>query len=221
MFRRSKGASSPLTNDEMIEQQIIQRGITTPILLDAFRQTDRREFVPEGQLASAYLDQPVPLMPGATVSQPYIVALMTELLRTGPGQRVLEIGSGSGYQAAILSLLAESIYCVEIQPELVEFSRQTLRRLGRNNIMIIAGNGWDGYPAAAPYDRIIVTAAPDSVPQQLLHQLRPGGRMIAPIGAGPVQQLEVFDKSVTGEVSRSNHSPVQFVPLLRNSPPPI
>lgn len=204
----------PLNNDEMIERQIVARGITTPVVLEAFRATDRCHFAPDAESALTYQDRPIPLMPGATVSQPYIVALMTDLLRVGPDHRVLEIGTGSGYQAGVLSRLAREVYGVELQPELVEFARVRLRRAGCDNVMIIQGNGWNGYEAAAPYDRVIVTAAPETLPQSLIDQLVPGGRMVVPVGAGSVQSLEIIEKSMTGDISRTRHSGVQFVPLV-------
>jgi protein-L-isoaspartate(D-aspartate) O-methyltransferase len=211
--------AGPATNEAMIQRQIVERGITSPKVLAAFRQTDRREFVPESEIACAYEDHPIPLLPGSTVSQPFMVALMTDLLRVGPEHRVLEIGTGSGYQAAILSLLVKEVYGVELQAELVEFARVRLRRLGRNNVLVIHGNGWDGYAEAAPYDRIIVTAAPGTMPQALVDQLARGGRMVAPIGAGAVQDLQLIDKSASGEVSRMVHSAVQFVPLVDSREP--
>lgn len=225
-FRKDAGGGDDggvvASNDEMIRAQIIDRGISNPAVVDALRRTDRREFVPESAQADCYGDRPIMLQPGATVSQPYIVALMTDLLRVGPGHRVLEIGTGSGYQAAVLSLLAQSVYGVELQEELVEFARVRLRGQGRDNVMVIHGDGWRGYAAAAPYDRILVTAAAASVPDALIDQLALPGRMVAPIGAGRVQDLEVIDKSATGEVSRTVHSGVQFVPLVnRDIPDPM
>lgn len=207
-------ASGAATNESMIQTQIVGRGISTPAVLDALRQTDRKDFAPDAEQAHAYEDRPLALMPGSTVSQPYIVALMTDLLRVAPHHRVLEIGTGSGYQAAVLSRMAQEVYTVEMQPELVEYARVRLRNTGRNNVMVVEGDGWKGYAAAAPYDRILVTAAPESVPQALVDQLAPGGRMIAPIGGSTVQELEIFEKSATGILSRTGHSNVQFVPLI-------
>lgn len=202
------------SNEQMIQSQIVGRGISNRAVIDAMQQTDRMAFVPEGQEANAYDDNPVPLMPGATVSQPYIVALMTDLLRVGPDHRVLEVGTGSGYQAAVLALLAHEVYGVEVQPELVEYARQRLRALERNNVMLICGDGWNGFSGAAPYDRILVTAAPSSLPEVLVDQLVPGGRMVVPVGDGSTQNLEILEKSVTGVVTRTVHSPVKFVPLI-------
>lgn len=212
---RSDGSSS---NESMIQTQIVGRGITTASVVDALRRTDRKDFAPETEQAHAYEDRPLALMPGSTVSQPYMVALMTDLLRVGSQHRVLEIGTGSGYQAAVLSRLAQEVYTVEMQPELVEYARVRLRDTGRDNVMIVEGDGWKGYEGAAPYDRILVTAAPASVPQALLDQLAPGGRMVAPIGGTAVQELEIFEKSATGVVSRTGHSSVQFVPLVSRQP---
>lgn len=217
--KEASAAGGPDGNEGMIQRQIVDRGITNPAVIDALRNTDRCHFVPDDELGNAYGDHPIMLLPGATVSQPYIVALMTDLLRVGPTHRVLEVGTGSGYQAAVLSLLALSVYSVELREELVEFARERLRGLERNNVMVIHGDGWRGYRGAAPYDRIIVTAAASVVPQDLVDQLAPAGRMVAPIGAGQMQDLLVIDKSATGEINRKVHSGVHFVPLVSQDLP--
>lgn len=202
-------------NTRMIRRQIVSRGIHNRRIIMALEQTDRILFVPEEMKDSAYQDQPVPLMPGATVSQPYIVALMSDLLDISPVHKVLEIGTGSGYQSAVLSLLASEVWSVEMQEPLVFYARERLDRTGVTNVHVVHGDGWNGYPDAAPYDRIIVTAAPDLVPPKLLEQLRPGGRMIIPTGGGLLQDLEIIEKNNMGELQRKVHSQVKFVPLVQ------
>jgi protein-L-isoaspartate(D-aspartate) O-methyltransferase len=201
-------------NSRMIRQQITARGITNPQIISAMKETDRRIFVPDELAASAYEDHPVTLMPGATVSQPFIVALMTDLLALGPHHKVLEIGTGSGYQAAVLSRIAREVWSVEMQEPLVGYARERLNRAGAANVHVIHGDGWNGYPEAAPYDRIIVTAAPEHVPEALIAQLAPGGRMVMPVGAGELQELEILRKNPSGDIERATHSPVKFVPLI-------
>lgn len=201
----------------MIRRQIISRGICNRRVIMALEETDRILFVPEEMTESAYKDQPVPLMPGATVSQPYIVALMSDLLDIHPAHKVLEIGTGSGYQSAVLSRLALEVWSVEMQEPLVYYARERLDCAGVVNAHVVHGDGWEGYPDAAPYDRIIVTAAPDLVPPKLLEQLRPGGRMIIPTGGGLLQDLEIIEKNQLGELQRRVHSQVKFVPLVQPS----
>ncbi len=219
LSEKASGGRGSDGNEGMIQRQIVDRGITNSAVIDALRNTDRCHFVPDDEMGDAYGDHPIMLMPGATVSQPYIVALMTDLLRVGPTHRVLEVGTGSGYQAAVLSLLALSVYSVELQADLVEFARERLRRLQRNNVMVINGDGWKGYRGAAPYDRILVTAAPSVVPQDLVDQLAPAGRMVVPVGEGQMQDLLVIDKSATGEINQKVHSGVHFVPLVSQDLP--
>lgn len=202
-------------NADMIRTQICARDITNPRVIDALARTDRRVFVPDDQALQAYEDHPIPLMPGATVSQPFIVALMTDLLDVQPHHRVLEIGSGSGYQAAVLALLAAEVWGIELQPELVQYARERIEKLNLSNVHIIHGDGWKGYPDAAPYDRIIVTAAPSTLPGALIDQLATGGRMVVPIGIAPQQNLEVLSKDQHGEITRIVNSPVRFVPLVQ------
>lgn len=204
-------------NLEMIRRQIKGRGIKGHKVLDAMSKVDRKDFVPHDQIAIAYEDRPVPLMPGATVSQPYIVALMTQLLDVQPQHRVMEIGTGSGYQAAVLSHLAREVIGVEMQPELVEYARERLRRSGCQNVTIVQGDGWQGYADDAPYDRIVVTAAPESVPTALLDQLAVNGRMVIPVGSRHMQELEVIDKLSGDELRHAKYSMVQFVPLVSSS----
>ena len=209
-----KSRAKASANDLMIRAQITPRGLTDDRINQAMRATDRRLFVPEGQEEFAYEDRPLPLCPGATVSQPYIVAVMTELLNPQPAEKILEVGTGSGYQAAILSLLCKEVYSIEVQPELVEYARARLDRVGRQNVTVVTGDGWNGLPDYAPFDGIIVTAAPATIPEKLSAQLKPGGRMVIPTGKAPQQNLQVLRKSLTGDITVEEHSPVQFVPMI-------
>ena len=184
-------------------------------VLNAMRTVPRHLFVPEPLQAYAYHNQPLPIGHEATISQPYIVALMTDLLETEPGQRVLEVGTGSGYQAAILSGLVGRVYSIEIVEPLASEAGERLARLGYANVEVRAGDGYLGWPEQAPFDRIIVTAGAPHVPQPLLDQLKPGGRMVIPVGPERALQLTVIDKGVNGRIKRRRVIPVAFVPLVR------
>jgi protein-L-isoaspartate(D-aspartate) O-methyltransferase len=197
----------------MVKEQIEARGVKDPKVLNAMRNTPRHLFVPKDLEAVAYEDRPLPIGDGQTISQPYIVALMTELLNIQPTDRVLEIGTGSGYQAAILAQLAAQVYSIEIVPSLAARAEAVLRGLGYRNIHIRVGDGYLGWPEQAPFDRIILTAAPPVIPQELLKQLRPEGRLVAPEGIGN-QDLVVLEKSKTGAVRRKVIIPVAFVPMV-------
>jgi protein-L-isoaspartate(D-aspartate) O-methyltransferase len=199
--------------DRMVRAQIESRGIRNPEVLRAMRATPRHLFVPKAVQAEAYDDHALPIGYGATISQPYIVALMTEMLGLAKQQRVLEIGTGSGYQAAVLAQLVSQVYTVEIVPELAESARKTLSALGYSNVLVRQGDGYQGWPAQAPFDRILVTAAPSEVPKALIEQMAIGGRMVAPIGAGWVQDLVVVDKNPHGTVQRSLGPSVMFIPM--------
>jgi protein-L-isoaspartate(D-aspartate) O-methyltransferase len=197
----------------MVSSQIEARGVKDPAVLEAMRSVPRDRFVPDEYLDSAYADHPLPIGHGQTISQPYIVALMTEALKLQPGQGVLEIGTGSGYQAAILSEMGMQVYTIEIIPELAEAASQRLEDLGYANITTLNADGYFGWEEHAPFDAIIVTAAPDHLPQPLANQLAEGGRLIVPIGpAGSVQTLWLFEK-VAGELQATNLGAVTFVPL--------
>jgi protein-L-isoaspartate(D-aspartate) O-methyltransferase len=161
----------------------------------------------------AYADQPLPIGHNATISQPYIVAIMTQLLEPSKEQRVLEIGTGSGYQAAVLSPLVREVYTIEIVPELAKSADQALNRLGYKNITVRQGDGYKGWPEKAPFDRIILTAAPPELPQALIDQLAPGGRLVAPVGRA-YQELVVIDKTEDGKLRRRRSIPVRFVPMV-------
>jgi protein-L-isoaspartate(D-aspartate) O-methyltransferase len=189
--------------------------IDAPVL-EAMRAVPRHEFVPAEVSGQAYADRSLPIGLGQTVSQPYIVALMTHLLEVKPGDRILEIGTGSGYQAAVLARLAGEVYSVEIVEELARRAAQTLERLGYTNITARIGDGYQGWAEHAPYDGIVVTAAPDHVPPALVAQLKPGGRMVIPVG-GLSQDLMVIAKAADGTTASTTIVPVRFVPLVRGS----
>jgi protein-L-isoaspartate(D-aspartate) O-methyltransferase len=183
----------------------------------AMSSVPRHEFVPEALRGSAYLNRPLPIGDGQTISQPYIVALMTELADLRPESVVLEIGTGSGYQAAVLAEIAREVYTIEIIRALGERATSTLRRLGYDNVHVRVGDGYAGWPEAAPFDAILVTAAPDEVPQPLIDQLRAGGRLVAPVGAeDAVQSLRVLTKDTAGNIASTDVLPVRFVPLTRD-----
>ncbi len=197
----------------MVEQQIQGRGVKDAKTLKAMHRVPRHRFVPAEYQSQAYEDHPLPIGYGQTNSQPYIVALMTEALALQPGDRVLEIGTGSGYQAAILAELGMHVYSVEIIPELASQGRQRLADLGYGTVSILNADGYFGWPEHAPYDAIIVTAAPDHLPQPLAAQLADGGRLVIPIGpTGSYQTLWLFEKR-NGDLAATNLGDVVFVPL--------
>ena len=200
---------------EMIDYQLKFRGITNKAVLSAMESVPRHEFVPAEYLDQAYDDHPLPIGYGQTISQPYIVAVMTELIALQPGERVLEIGTGSGYQAAILAQLTNNVYTIEIIPELAEQAQQTFKRLGYDQITAKQADGYWGWEEYAPFDAIVVTAAPDHVPQPLVNQLADGGRMVIPVGPpGGYQSLWLLERQ-GDEVLRHNWGGVQFVPFTR------
>jgi protein-L-isoaspartate(D-aspartate) O-methyltransferase len=201
--------------ERMVARQIAARGITNARVLDALRSVPRHRFAPDHDPALAYADRPLPIGHGQTISQPYIVARMTALVRPDSTDRILEIGTGSGYQAAVLAALADSVYTIEIIPELAATATQRLRRLGYDNVVVRTGDGFKGWPARAPFDAIVVTAAPETIPPPLLDQLADGGRMIVPVGpTGGTQTLTLVTKS-DGSITKQALAPVRFVPFLR------
>jgi protein-L-isoaspartate(D-aspartate) O-methyltransferase len=203
---------------DMVEQQIRQRGVTDARVLDAMRRVPRERFVPDDAAARAYDDTPLVIGFGQTISQPYIVAYMTEALAIQPSHRVLEIGTGSGYQAAVLGLLARDVYTVEIVPQLARAASAVLKELGHTNVHVREGDGYAGWVEHAPFDRIMVTAAPDEIPQPLIDQLAPGGRLVIPVGSqGETQWMTIVEKTATGVAERRT-IPVQFVPFTRGKP---
>jgi protein-L-isoaspartate(D-aspartate) O-methyltransferase len=199
--------------ERMVQAHIQARGIRHKGVLDAMRNTPRHLFVPEEIRGRAYDDTPLPIGHGQTISQPYIVASMSELLRPQPSDRVLEIGCGSGYQAAILSPLVKHVYTMEIVEPLARQSEQLLRQLGYKNITVRLGDGYEGWPEEAPFDKIIITAAPPEMPEALIRQLKNGGRLVAPIGR-EWQELVVLDKDERGRVTQRREYPVMFVPMV-------
>jgi protein-L-isoaspartate(D-aspartate) O-methyltransferase len=183
-------------------------------VMAAMASVPRHEFVPPGEEAYAYINNALPIGHGQTISQPYIVALMTDLLDAQPDHSVLEIGTGSGYQAAILSQLVRQVYSIEVIPELAAEARERLRRLGYSNVDVKAGDGNAGWPEHAPFDGIIVTAAAAKIPAALLAQLRNGGRLVMPVGRSGSQELVLIEKSAAGAVAERGILPVAFVPLV-------
>lgn len=201
------------SNDEMIDTQILSRGITDMFVISAMRQVDRALFVPPEMRQYAYADGPLPVGFGQTISQPYIVALMTQALHPAPTDRVLEIGCGTGYQTAILAHLVKEVYSLEVVPELAEAARQRLDELGIANVHVLVRDGWLGLPEKAPFDKIIVTAAPERVPDTLLEQLEVGGIMVVPVGVD-VQELLQITHAEPGRYVHRRLGPVRFVPMV-------
>ncbi len=200
----------------MVEQQLKPRGIKDDRVLAAMARVPREEFVPADERGDAYEDGPLPIGLDQTISQPYIVAFMTEQLRLRPSDRLLEIGTGSGYQAAVLAELVADVYTIEIVEPLTKTAEATLQRLGYKNVHLRVGDGYQGWPEEAPFDAIIVTCAPDKVPQPLVDQLKDGGRMVIPVGERFAQQLCLLEKK-NGQLKESVTLPVRFVPMLRDA----
>jgi protein-L-isoaspartate(D-aspartate) O-methyltransferase len=196
----------------MVESQIRARGISTPAVLDAMARVPRHIFVPPAERPRAYEDTPLPIGQGQTISQPYIVAYMTEALRVSRDQTVLEIGTGSGYQAAVLAELAREVLTIEIVPELADRARQALADGGYRNVQVRTGNGYLGWPERAPFARIIVTAAPPEIPQALVDQLAVGGIMVVPVGR-MFQEMTIVTRTDRG-VTQTKTIPVRFVPMV-------
>jgi protein-L-isoaspartate(D-aspartate) O-methyltransferase len=199
--------------DRMVDEQLRSRDIHDPRVLEVMRTVPRHLFVPEAQRAASYGDFPLPIGHGQTISQPYIVAFMTQALDVGPDHRVLEIGTGSGYQAAVLAMLAKEVYTIEIIAPLADQARQILSDLGYRNVRVRTGNGYLGWPEQAPFDRVIVTAAPEEIPSALVQQLTVGGLMAVPVGT-VTQELRVLRRTTTGTDTLST-LPVRFVPMTK------
>ncbi|WP_292392427.1 protein-L-isoaspartate(D-aspartate) O-methyltransferase [Methanoculleus sp. UBA303] len=199
--------------EEMVEFQILARGVRNPRVLAAMRKIPRHLFVPKGYERAAYEDRPLPIGEGQTISQPYIVAVMTEQLDLAPQDRVLEVGTGSGYQAALLAELAGTVISVERLEDLADRAQKNLARAGVAGVRVIVGDGTEGYPPGAPYDAIIVTAASPTVPEPLIDQLAEGGRLVAPIGPRDCQDLIKLVKH-EGQVEKIPLGGVCFVPLI-------
>ena len=197
---------------QMVERQLMARGINEQRVLDAMAKVPREEFVAPDSRAASYEDGPLPIGYGQTISQPYIVAFMTQQMRPKPSDRVLEIGTGSGYQAAVLAELVSEVYSIEIVEPLAKNAEATLQRLGYKNVHLKIGDGYKGWPEASPFDAIIVTCAPDKVPQPLIDQMKDGGRMVIPVGDRLAQQLYLLEK-INGQLKQSATLPVRFVPM--------
>ncbi|GMR14328.1 MAG: hypothetical protein BMS9Abin29_2577 [Gemmatimonadota bacterium] len=207
----------PRARRRMVEEQIEARGVSDSRVLEAMRRVPRHEYVPAEYRPDAYSDRPLPIGLGQTISQPYIVALMTELVQPEPGDRLLEIGTGSGYQAAVAAELVSEVYSIEIIPELARSAAERLERLGLSNVFVRAGDGYLGWPEQSPFDGILVTAGAEHIPQPLVEQLKPGARMIIPVGdQSTFQILKVVEKLPGGEVEIRDIIPVRFVPFRRN-----
>ena len=207
--------SYPRTDErlKMVEYQIAARGIRNEHVLCAMKEVPRHLFVPPPYDKSAYEDCPLPIGNGQTISQPYIVALMTELIALQPTDNVLEIGTGCGYQAAILATLVRKVTSIERIPEVAALAKANLEMVGIKNVDVIVGDGTLGFPRNAPYDGIIITAATPSVPQPLIEQLAEGGRLIAPVGGRDIQELIRLVKK-SGSIKEEHHGGVRFVPLI-------
>lgn len=197
---------------KMVDEQIRRRGVRAPEVLRAVSKVERHLFVPESQVDSSYSDSPLPIGKEQTISQPYIVALMTELLEPKPDDKVLEIGTGSGYQAAVLAEIVDQVYTIEIIESLGRRAEKTLQEHGYSNVTVRIGDGFAGWPEEAPFDKIIVTAAPETIPAPLLEQLAEGGRLVIPVGGRDHQELRVVTKT-NGKIEDEPNIPVRFVPM--------
>jgi protein-L-isoaspartate(D-aspartate) O-methyltransferase len=219
------GQKAPLGSDlaaqrqQMVQRQLVTRGISDARVLAAMTKVLREEFVPAESRADSYEDGPLPIGYGQTISQPYVVAFMTEQLRPKPSDRVLEVGTGSGYQAAILAELVSEVYSIEIVGPLAKNAEATLQRLGYKNVHVKIGDGYKGWPEEGPFDTIIVTCAPDKVPQPLVDQLKDDGRMVIPVGDRFAQQLYLLEKK-NGQLKQSATLPVRFVPMTSEAAKP-
>ncbi len=199
--------------EQMVETQLKSRDIQNERILNAMKKVPRHRFMPASVRHYAYIDSPVPIGEGQTISQPYIVGLMTQTVDPGPGDRALEVGTGSGYQAAVLGELVQEVYTIEIIPDLAERAGKMLSELGYDNVEVRQGDGYQGWPEEAPFDIILVTAAPEIIPQPLIDQLAEGGRLVVPVGPqGEIQTLTLVTRE-KGEVKRTYITDVRFVPM--------
>jgi protein-L-isoaspartate(D-aspartate) O-methyltransferase len=200
---------------QMVKQQLAARGISHKPTLEAMRKVQRHRLVPEEMLPHAYKDTPLPIGLDQTISQPFIVAFMTQAIKPEPGMKVLEIGTGSGYQAAVLAEIVDEVYTIETVEPLAKRAKSKLKEMGYTNIYFKVGDGFHGWEEHAPFDAIIVTAAPKEIPPKLLDQLKEGGRMVIPVGESSNQQLRLVKKENNGQIKISNIMPVRFVPFTR------
>jgi protein-L-isoaspartate(D-aspartate) O-methyltransferase len=208
----ARGQDYAAERHRMVEEQVRGRDVADRAVLKAMAEVPRHLFVPETSLAEAYADEALPIGHGQTISQPYVVALMTALLDLDDGDRVLEIGTGSGYHTAVLSRVAGEVYSIEIIERMSAEAAGRLRRLGYDNVHLRAGDGYEGWPEAAPFDAVILTAAPPRIPKPLIDQLKVGGRMVAPVGGGIIQDLQVLTKTADG-IEKRPVIPVVLVPM--------
>lgn len=200
---------------EMVEQQLYARGVRHAGVLESMSRVPRHEFVPESVQGLAYEDQPLPIGEDQTISQPYMVAYMCEVIDPQPGMRVLEVGTGSGYEAAVLAELVDEVYGIELLPNLAIRADATLQALGYRNVQVRIADGYLGWPEAAPFDAIVVACGADHVPPPLIDQLKPGGRLVIPVGASASQTLRIIAKNHDGTIDMREGFPVRFVPLRR------
>ncbi len=203
--------------EAMVRNQIAARGIKHQPTLDAMRKVERHLFVPQRSQARAYDDHPMPIGYGQTISQPYIVAYMTQLVNPKPGDRVLEIGAGSGYQAAVLAEIVDEVYTIEIVPQLGEQAKQRMNDLGYDHVKVIIADGYHGLPDKAPFDAIVVTAAAEHIPPPLIEQLKDGGKMVIPVGSPFMVQTLILVEKLDGQVKTTNLMAVRFVPFTRSN----
>lgn len=204
-----------VNREKMVSRQLKAHGIHDEAVLKAMGQVKRHLFVPAGQAADAYADRPLPIGYGQTISQPYMVAYMTQVIKPQPSFKVLEVGTGSGYQAAVLAEIISQVYTIEIVPELGRSAGQRLKNLGYDNVQVKVADGYHGWPEAAPFDAIVVTAAAEYVPPPLVRQLKEGGRMVIPIGSPFMNQMLMLVEKKKGKVLTRSLMPVMFVPFTR------
>jgi protein-L-isoaspartate(D-aspartate) O-methyltransferase len=211
----SKQSAGELARQEMVERQLERRGLRDPLVLDAMRRVPREEFVPPEHRDRAYEDRPLSIGEGQTISQPYIVAYMVEALELKGGEKVLEIGGGSGYAAAVLASIASHVYTIERIPELAEQARLNLAAAGLANVTVRCGDGTEGWPEEAPFDAILVSAGAPGLPRAVMQQMAVGARMVVPIGEDPTaQELVRFCRTGAGDFERTSLTAVRFVPLI-------
>ena len=201
--------------NQMVSQQIKDRGISNAAVLSAMRSVERHLFVPDDQSSNAYEDRPLPIGYGQTISQPYIVGYMTEVIKPEKDFKVLEIGTGSGYQAAVLGEIVKEVYTIEIVPQLGETAKSRLEKLGYKNVQVRIGDGYDGWKEHAPYDAIVVTAAAEYIPPPLIEQLKEGGRIIIPVGSPFMTQMLMLVQKKGNKTTTRSLFPVAFVPFTR------
>jgi protein-L-isoaspartate(D-aspartate) O-methyltransferase len=217
MTGRVTGQDYEVERRKMVSDQLLARGIIDTETLKAMRKVERHLFVPDQNRSQAYNDSPLPIGHGQTISQPYIVAYMTQLLNVSQGDKVLEIGTGSGYQAAILGEIAKEVFTIEIVEALGEQAKRRLKALGYDNVTVIVGDGYSGFQKEAPFDAIMVTAAAGDIPSPLIEQLKDGGKLVMPVGPPEAVQMLVLIEKKKGKIVRKNLTPVRFVPFTRKN----